>query len=101
MQNQNVVSRRAVNLIMVGIIAVAFQGCLVPYFVVVTPPDRVDTPASGKALVILLHASKFADPPANLFLDDRYIGTLRTNTHLAITLDPGSYRFMAVAMVLT
>ncbi len=81
-----------------GVIALSSSllSCLVPGYTVVDPEDRIDLPPPGKALVILLYASKFTDPPPNLFLDDRFIVTLRTGTHLAIVLDPGSYRFMVL-----
>jgi hypothetical protein len=51
------------------------SGCLVPGYTVVDPADRIETAPPDQALVIFLFASKFHDPPANLFLSDRYIGT--------------------------
>ena len=41
----------------------------VPGYTIVPPPERIDVPPPGKALVILLFTSIYGDRPANLFLD--------------------------------
>ena len=73
-------------------------GCASALMNAVPDEQRVNKPASGKALVYFMRPSSFGGAiQASIFDGDEYIGTSSAKTHIAYQAKPGKHMFMIIS----